>query len=340
MLKRFDLVQNSLVESFSTDSPILVFVNPDPNEKGMLVAEFGIDEHTILSALDPDEVPRVEIDVDSLVLIWKRPKNYSAQDDFYFNVASVGLFLVKGRLAFVLTEEVSIAPTGPGKVQRLDSMLDVLLAFVYGTIHHYLEHLKIIKMISRDLQQKINTSMENRHLIQMFNLSESLVYYANAIHGNNAVLTRLRAHAEKATFGADVLDLLDDLIIENYQCYKQAEIYSTVFSGLMDARGTLVNNNMNVLLKNLTIINVVFLPLNLIASIGGMSEFTMMTGGLDWRVSYAIFLGLMVVIGWLTASILSRMDVGASGVVWRKRRQASARKGRVDSAKHSPANPR
>ncbi len=31
----------------------------------------------------------------------------------------------------------------------------------------------------------------------------------------------------------------------------------------MDARGNLVNNNMNTLLKNLTLINVVFLPLNL-----------------------------------------------------------------------------
>lgn len=31
---------------------------------------------------------------------------------------------------------------------------------------------------------------------------------------------------------------------------------------------------MNVLLKNLTIINVVFLPLAVLASMGGMSEFT------------------------------------------------------------------
>jgi magnesium transporter len=94
----------------------------------------------------------------------------------------------------------------------------------------------------------------------MFNLSESLVYYLNAITGNGVVLTRLRAHAEKAGFSPETLAFIDDLIIENNQCYKQAEIYSTVLSGLMDARGTLVNNNMNVLLKNLTIINVIFLP--------------------------------------------------------------------------------
>jgi Mg2+ and Co2+ transporter CorA len=49
------------------------------------------------------------------------------------------------------------------------------------------------------------------------------------------------------------------------------------FSGFDGCAANFVNNNMNVLLKNLTIINVIFLPLNLIAGIGGMSEFSMMT---------------------------------------------------------------
>jgi magnesium transporter len=89
--------------------------------------------------------------------------------------------------------------------------------------------------------------------------------------------------------------LIDDLIIENNQCYKQAEIYSTVFSGLIDARGNLMNNSMNNLLRKLTLINVVFLPLNLIASIGGMSEFSMMTAGSPWWVSYPLFLTAMMI---------------------------------------------
>ena len=321
MVKRFELLDSSLVPSESADSPILVFVNPDASEKNILLNSFSIDEHTLLSALDPDEVSRIEIYDDVLSLIWKRPMNYSGKDNFYFNVASIGLFLVKDRLAIVLTEEISIAPTGARKLHRLDSLLNVLLAILYETIYHYLEHLKVIKMISRDLQQKINTAMENKHLIQMFNLSESLVYYANAINGNNAVLTRLRSHAEKVGFAPQILDLLDDLIIENNQCFRQAEIYSTVFSGLMDARGTLVNNNMNVLLKNLTIINVVFLPLNLIAGIFGMSEFSMMTGGMDWRISYPLFFIAILVIGWLTAFYLGKLNFANNKLLRRKRNQ-------------------
>jgi magnesium transporter len=88
----------------------------------------------------------------------------------------------------------------------------------------------------------------------------------------------------------------------------------------MDARGNIVNNNMNVLLKKLTLINVVFLPLNLIASIGGMSEFSVLTQGIDWRISYSLFVLAMVVLGWITWSFLVRKI---------ERRNGKSRKQRV-----------
>jgi len=312
MIRQFQVVSNTLVPSESEGSPVLMYVNPDADERQALLTTHNIDEHTLSSALDPDEVPRIEFDADQFSIIWKRPMNYSGQDNFFFNVASVGLFLSKERLVIVLTEEIPLSGPGTRQIARIESLLDVLLNVLYNMIHHYLEHLKVIKLIARELQQRINTSMENEFLIQMFNLSESLVYYVNAINANNAVLQRLRNHAEKMSFGPDVIELLDDILIENNQCFKQAEIYSTVFSGLMDARGTLVNNNMSLLLKNLTIINVVFLPLNLIASIGGMSEFSMMTQGTHWTIAYSLFLIAMVMIGSVTAYVLGRMNIASA----------------------------
>jgi magnesium transporter len=134
----------------------------------------------------------------------------------------------------------------------------------------------------------------------------------NAINANGVSLIKLNNNAQKAGYPVDAIELLDDIIIENNQCYKQAEIYSTVYSGLMDARGSLVNNNVNVLLRKLTMINVVFLPLNLIAGIGGMSEFSMMTHGVDWKVSYSLFLIAMVLIGLLTGVVLGKINFGGA----------------------------
>jgi magnesium transporter len=324
MLKRFQLAAGALLPSDSDEASVLLYVSPDASERETLRAQYQLDEHTLMSALDPDEVSRIEFAPDRMFLIWKRPTNYSGKDTFFFNVASMGLLLLEQRLIVIVNEPVPF----PGSMRPRPSLrgpMDVLLEVLLNPIQHYLEHLKVIKMIARDLQQKINLSMENKHLIQMFNLSESLVYYLNAIDSNGVVLARLRTHAEKAGMPRALLDLLDDLAIENNQCYRQAEIYSTVFSGLMDARGNLVNNNMNVLLKNLTLINVVFLPLNLIASIGGMSEYSMMTHGVDWRISYALFGLAMLGVGWITARVLRRMDFG--GTAPRPRRPAGPRPG-------------
>jgi magnesium transporter len=308
MIKRYDIVNHLLTAAESESSPVQVFINPSEQEMKFLADTYDIDEHNLASSLDPDEISRIESEEDHTFLIWKRPTNFSAQEQFFFNVASVGFFIFKEKLLIVTKDDLSLFTSGIRGISRLNSVIDVLMQSLYATIHHFLEHLKIIKLISREVQEKINTSMENAHLIQMFNLSESLVYYLNAINANNVVLVKLRNHFDRMGYSPELLELLDDIIIDNNQCYKQAEIYSTVFSGLMDARGSLVNNNMNVLLRKLTIINVVFLPLNLIAGIFGMSEYTMITKGIDWRISYSIFLLAILLIGWLTAYTLGKLS--------------------------------
>jgi len=73
---------------------------------------------------------------------------------------------------------------------------------------------------------------------------------------------------------------------------------------LMDATVGFININQNQRVTQLTVLSVVFMPLNIIAGIGGMSEFSMMTQGIPWPVSYAAFCVAMVIIAWLTYVML------------------------------------
>lgn len=68
----------------------------------------------------------------------------------------------------------------------------------------------------------------------------------------------------------------------------------------MDATVGFININQNKDLKRLTIISVIFMPLNLLAGVGGMSEYSMMTQGLPWEVSYASFTIGLIIVGWVT----------------------------------------
>jgi magnesium transporter len=77
---------------------------------------------------------------------------------------------------------------------------------------------------------------------------------------------------------------------------------------LMDATVGFININQNKVIKRLTVLSVVFMPLNVLAGIGGMSEFSMMTQGIPWEVSYSVFTIGLVLVGWLTYEFLKFLE--------------------------------
>jgi len=296
MIKHLDIEGNCIVESTQEVGQIQVVFAPDDRERAIVQEQFDLDDYDLNSTFDPDEVSRLDVSDGRLFFIWKVPETASVSEAIDLAVSTVGLSLLKDRLVFVRrTAAVSFADK---EFRKVGDVRDTMLAFLLRTVRHFVGHLRAIRQISNELEKKITVSMENKHLLQMFALSESLVYYLDAIEGNAAALIKLRSVGGQLGFQARHLEMLDDIILENAQAARQASIYSSVLSGLMDARGTIVNNNMNVLLKNLTLINIVFLPLNLIAGIGGMSEWSVMTRGLDWRISYSLFCLGMAVFGW------------------------------------------
>ncbi len=73
---------------------------------------------------------------------------------------------------------------------------------------------------------------------------------------------------------------------------------------LMDATVGFININQNQVVKQLTVLSVVFMPLNILAGIGGMSEFSMMTSNTAWPISYGMFTIGLAGVAWLTFLIL------------------------------------
>ncbi len=69
---------------------------------------------------------------------------------------------------------------------------------------------------------------------------------------------------------------------------------------LMDAIVGFVNINQNKVMKQLTVLSVVFMPLNVLAGIGGMSEYSMMTRAIPWPLAYSVFTVGLVIVGWGT----------------------------------------
>jgi len=269
MLRHFDIVNNKLEESADERSPVLVSVSPDEKEKRFLIDTYSLDEHTLNSALDPDEPARLECEPNHIAIVFKRPKSYSGEDQLLFKATTVGVFFFGEFLIIVTSEDANLFEGKP--FSKVGSPREVLLKLIYRSIFHFLEHLKIINLLSDEVEQKINRAMENRFLINLFTLQKSLVYYQNAINSNGVLIEKVRHNSARIGFTAEELELLEDIVIENNQCYRQAEVYTNILASLMDARASIVSNNLNVLMKTLNIITIAIMVPTFVVSVFSMN---------------------------------------------------------------------
>lgn len=306
MVKQFVIKEGKIVPAAALPGTIFVYINPDDGEKKYLIESLRLDDHTMQSSLDPNELGRIEFEPDHTALIIKRPKRYSAQDNFLFRVESIGLFIFSDKIIILLSEDV---PIFDGRqFSRIESLQDLILKIIYRAVNHFEEHIKVISMCGDDLEQEINKSVSNRQLLNMFTLEKSLVFYLNGISSNKRVIEKMKVNAAKLSLTAANLEYLDDLTIENSQCYEMAQVYSQVLAGLMDARASVISNNLNVMMKNLNALVIAVAIPSFLAGVGGMSEFSGMIGFSHWKVGYPIFLLVMILIGVSTFLIIKKVE--------------------------------
>lgn len=71
---------------------------------------------------------------------------------------------------------------------------------------------------------------------------------------------------------------------------------------------TMASNETNTSVRRLTLIATIFMPLTLLAGIGGMSEWSMMTGPANWKIAYPAFLIGVAIIGIINYYLIRRIE--------------------------------
>ena len=312
MFRCYDLVDGRVQSCPEGQLGIIqVYSAPTEEEKRYLIDQCGIDEHTLLSALDEDEISRVEFEHNHIAVIMKRPRNFQVDRTMAFKVSSIGAFLFKDRIIVLQAEPMPLFEHGRMPL-RGNTIQGVLLRLLHHSTHHFLQHLRIIRNISDEIENKIEFAVTNKSLVNMFSLLKSLTYYESATSANQLLLIRLRTDAARIGFDETEMDFLEDITVENKQCDNLANIYAGILTGMSDARVSVVSNNLAVIMKYLAIINVVFMPLTVITGLGGMSEFSMMTQGIWWPHAYSALIMVMIIIGFVTYFLVRRIGTGNS----------------------------
>ena len=159
-----------------------------------------------------------------------------------------------------------------GKVRGINTTLKTrfLLLLLLRISQRYLIYLRQIDRISLRTEQSLHKSMQNKELIQMLGLEKSLVYFSTSLKTDEITLNKIMRGKTIKLYYEDQ-DLLEDVLIEIHQAIEMCNIYSNILSGTMDAFASVISNNLNIVMKVLTVITIVMSIPNIIFSFYGMN---------------------------------------------------------------------
>jgi len=104
----------------------------------------------------------------------------------------------------------------------------------------------------------------------MLGLEKSLVYFSTSLKADEATLVRINSGRSLKLYEDDK-DLLEDVFIEIRQAIEMCTIYSNILNGTMDTYGNVIANNMNIVMRTLTIVAIVLALPTIVFSFYGMN---------------------------------------------------------------------
>jgi len=289
--------------------------NPNQEEIEYIIQKTGVDRTFIENSLDTEERSHIDTEDDQVLVSINVPvkemtsksskaKKYTTvplgmiivRDDYIITVSSEKLKVLNN----ISTQKIILGEFATYKKSR------IVFQVLYKVAEEYIRFLDIISKDIERFEDKIeNTTMQNKELVKLIHFQKSMVYFDAALKSNQSVIERLKRGKIIKLYEEDE-DILEDAAIENRQAMEMVTTYSEILNGMIDVFGTMVSNNLNLVMKFLTSITILISIPTLIASILGMNvTFPFSTG----IYGFWIVMGASVLATVLTWIYLKKKDL-------------------------------
>ena len=186
----------------------------------------------------------------------------------------------------------------------------------------FLRYLKEINRRSATIQSQLERSIRNNELILLLNLEKSLVFFTTSLKSNQILFEKI-GKTRIINLDEEDKDWLEDVAIDNRQAIEMADTYSNILSGMMDAFASVISNNLNIVMKRLTVISLILMIPTFIVSFFGMNvPLPFMKSG--W-LGVSVISTLCVITGFLAKLAFS--DRPDSSVMHKKRKEKRKKRG-------------
>jgi magnesium transporter len=294
------------------------YFEPDKKELTSLTDTLGLHPLSIEDCLDEKQVPKIEHFPGNTFILF----NSFFYNEKILHIDEVDLFIGKNFLVTVsgyhsegrraingiegfIEYERENVKKGPANLMHV--IMDHIVDQKFHALETMEDELEAAEEFVVDSPDKFNPG-------ELVRLRRDLLSLRKSLYHEREILVKICRMdcpfiGEKAIF--HFRDIYDHLakFLELTETYREIvtslmELYSSMLNNLM----TKVSNETNSSVRRLTLIATIFMPLTLLASIGGMSEWSMMTGPSNWKIAYPLFLAAMVVIGIANYMLIRRME--------------------------------
>lgn len=268
-------------------------VRPSSDEIDVIARAAHVEEEFIRAALDPEESSRVETEDEQLLMIVDIPmveKNSVEDGGQMFSTLPMGIVVGQSAVITICLEDsIILRSIAEGAVKGIHTALRTRFVFqiLLRVAGRFLKNLRMIERDFTRIEKNLYDSQKNEELIQLLGLSKSLVYFSASLKGNEVTMEKvLRGRVLKLY--EDDRDILEDALIEIRQAIEMAGIYSSILSGTMDAYASVVSNNLNIIMKVLTVLTIIMTIPNIIFGFYGMNIKGGLPGEWFWWVPLII----------------------------------------------------
>lgn len=296
----------------------LDYYQPEREDLSHLVDTIGIHPLSVEDCFDEQQVPKIEHFSNNSFIIFNA---FTYKDKELFT-DEINLFIGKnfvitvsgyksddrrplGGIISLIENDPSNAKNGPAYLMH--KVLDYIVDQKYSAF----------EIMEDELYEAEDLLLENISSfkpIQLIQLRRNLAILRKSLFNEREILIKIN-RMDCPFIPEKVLAQYRDVYDHLSKFYELTDRYLEFETSLMELYTSMLNNHLakvsnetNLSVKRLSLIATIFMPLTLLASIGGMSEWTMMTGHENWKVAYPIFILGMIVIGVITYMVIKRIE--------------------------------
>lgn len=275
---------------------------PTEQDQQELQERFQIPDYFLSDIADTDERARYEYDDGWMLIILRIPYVKEVRSRTPYTTVPLGIIHKRDVTITVCNFETNMMIDFVSYQQKrgegFTDYVDMIFRLFLSSAVWYLKRLKQINALIEKSKKNLDKEVNNESLIGLSRLQDSLTYFVTSIRGNENLLAKLKFKLQVDELDAD---LIEDVNIEMSQARETTSIYSDILESTMDTYSSIINNNMNTVMRTLTSVNIIMMLPTLVSSLFGMN---LINGMEDSPLGFPLALLISVIISGATWWIL------------------------------------